>query len=269
MLKDEIKLIMRKNGLTFHKSLGQNFLICESTLENIVAGSGVTENDTVLEIGPGLGVLTNRLAPVAKKVTAIELDSKLATFLRANTPENVEIIQGDVLKIPLPESSIVIANIPYYITSPIIMRLLEENLPIRSATIMVQKEVAQRITAKPNSKNYGILSIACQYYSNPSILQIVPANCFLPAPKVDSAVVHMEILPEPAVNVNHESFFNLVRAAFSQRRKTLANSLSHTLNIEKNLVIKAIIDANLHENVRAENLSLEDFANLLTHLTFN
>jgi len=263
-MKNEILRIMKANGMAFNKSLGQNFLIDEEVLERIV--DGVLPTDNILEIGAGLGILTNRLLKITPNVIAVEFDKKLAKYLEKNT--KAKIIQEDILKCDLvkitTENKInkIIANLPYYITSPIIMRILEELEGIKSARLMVQYEVAKRIVAAESSKDYGILSIACQYYAECELLFKVPYSSFLPVPKVDSAVVELKIRQTPLISSNKDDFFKLIKAAFAQRRKTFANSVSNTLNIDKSILENALQKINRTGNARAEQLSISEFDEL-------
>ncbi|NTU43076.1 MAG: ribosomal RNA small subunit methyltransferase A [Nitrospirales bacterium] len=245
------------------KSLGQNFLFDPSILRRIIAASGTTSDDTVVEIGPGPGRLTLILANAAKRVVAIELDRDLCADLQeqAKAYPNLEVICGDALQYPFEEIEPfrVVANIPYYITTPIIFRLLEARGKLRSLTLTIQKEVAQRIVAKPGGKDYSSLSVALQYYGVPKLAFIVPRGAFRPVPKVDSAVIHLEILPAPRVQVLDEpTFFRVVRAAFSQRRKTLSNSLKAAFGDVKDLIVATGVDPVR----RAETLSIEEFGRL-------
>ncbi|MDI6802157.1 MAG: 16S rRNA (adenine(1518)-N(6)/adenine(1519)-N(6))-dimethyltransferase RsmA [Thermodesulfovibrionales bacterium] len=264
------------------KYLGQNFLFDPSILHKIIEVSNLTSDDTVIEIGPGHGKLTKMLAEIAKKVIAIELDLELYTRLKEEFeriksyhsythlpiyPFNIEFIHGDALKYHYEKLGAfkVVSNIPYYITTPIIFRLIEARKNLKSMTLTIQKEVAQRIVAKPDTKDYGVLSIAVQYYAHPELKFIVPRGAFRPVPKVDSAVIHVEILEKPRVNVRDEKlFFRIVRTAFSQRRKTLSNSLKA---ISKD--IKGILmDAEINPIRRAETLTIEEFAKLSNVLSF-
>lgn len=276
-----IKDIIEEHGFKFSKSLGQNFLIDANITRKIVEFAEITDKECVLEIGPGIGTLTQLLCQRAKKVIAIEIDSKLVPILKSNLKEynNLKIINNDVLKIDLRElvekefdnSKIkVIGNLPYYITTPIILELLGKKLNISDITIMVQKEVAQRINAKPGTKHYGALSIAVQYYCKPKIGFTVSNMCFMPSPKVNSIVLKLELLDKPMVEVRNEKvFFKTVKAAFSQRRKTLLNSLSSSnlLNINKQQIRNILSKLGIPENQRGENLTLEQFAKLSDELT--
>lgn len=249
------------------KYLGQNFLFDPSILRRIIEAANIKHYDTAVEIGPGYGTLTKLLAGVAKKVIAIELDYELYEKLKDELKEfkNIELIHGDALKYPYErlEPFKVVANIPYYITTPIILRLIEARKNLISMTLTIQKEVAQRIVGKPNTKDYGVLSIAIQYYGIPELKFIIPKGAFRPVPKVDSAVIHIEMFDKPRVIVTDEKlFFRIVKIAFSQRRKTLSNSLKSISKDIKEILINAEIDPNR----RAETLSLEEFARI-TDLT--
>ncbi|MBA4349565.1 MAG: 16S rRNA (adenine(1518)-N(6)/adenine(1519)-N(6))-dimethyltransferase [Thermodesulfovibrio sp.] len=245
------------------KYLGQNFLFDPSILRRIIDVSGVTHNDTVVEIGPGHGRLTKMLAEAAGKVIAIELDSELFKKLKDELKEfnNIELVHGDVLKYPFDEIGPfkVVSNIPYYITTPIIFRLLEARKNLKSMTLTIQKEVAERIVAKPDTKEYGVLSLAVQYYAKPEIKFIIPRGAFRPVPKVDSAVIHLDTLKKPKVKVHDEKlFFRIIKAGFSQRRKTLSNALKP---IAKNIK-ELLIDAGIEPIRRSETLTIEEFARL-------
>lgn len=265
----QIKEIMSAHGLTFHKGLGQNFLFDAHFLDQIVSSAELTKEDTVLEIGPGLGVLTTRMAEKAKKVIAVEIDSGIVPVLENLTRDfgNVKIINKDILKtnldeiLPKGEKVKVVANLPYYITSPIIMKLLEECKNLYCIVIMIQKEVADRIVSVPGTKDYSALSVAVQYYSNPEKRVIVPAGAFIPPPKVDSAVLRLNIPDEPKFSPDSEkTFFRTVRAAFGQRRKTLANGLATGFPEFGKARIKEIIaELGFPETVRGETLSIQDF----------
>lgn len=267
-----IREILARHGFQFSKSLGQNFLINPSVCPRMAEESGLDKDGGVIEVGPGIGVLTCELAQRAKKVVAIELDRRLLPVLKETLEEydNVSVLNQDILKVDLktliqqefpgmPVS--VCANLPYYITSPVIMRLLEERLPIDSLTVMVQKEAADRLCAQPGTREAGAVSIAVQYYAQPEILFKVSRGSFLPAPNVDSAVIRLKVRKRPAVIVADEGFFfRVVKAAFGQRRKTLSNSLSTGLQISKDLVGKALQQAGISQTARAEQLSIEQFA---------
>ena len=269
-----IKEIMERNGFTFSKALGQNFIVNPSVCPRIAEQGGASPERGVIEIGAGVGVLTAELARRAKKVVCIEIDSRLLPILDETLAEfdNIKIINEDVLKVNLPQLNqqefsgmevVVCANLPYYITSPILMALLEQRLPIRSITVMVQKEAAQRICAKPGSRQAGAITAAVHYYSTPQMLFPVFRGSFLPAPDVDSAVIRLDVNQKPPVEVRDEKlFFTVVRGAFGQRRKTILNTLSSALAMEKEKVRELLEKAGVRENARAEELTLEDFAAL-------
>lgn len=258
---------------TFHlrasKRMGQNFLIDGAIVRGIVEAAEIAPGDRVLEIGPGIGTLTQGLAEAGAQVVAVELDRKLPEVLAHTLQgyDNVRIHQGDILRVDLRElmgegSYKVVANLPYYITTPILMTLLERRLPITKIVTMVQKEVAERMTAPPGGKDYGALSVAVQYYTEPEILLEVPPNSFLPAPEVDSVVISCRLRESPVVQVRDEKvFFRVVRAAFGQRRKTLSNALRGA-GFEKGSVQKALAQAEIDSARRGETLSLEEFARL-------
>lgn len=269
-----IRALMQQHGKQFAKSLGQNFLTDASVLDCIVEQSGIGAETDVLEIGPGIGVLTARLCRSARKVVSVELDDKLLPILADTLAEfdNVEIVHGDILKTDIGalvqdrfggEKVQVAANLPYYITSPILMRLIEARMWISSVTVMVQKEVAQRIAASPGGKDYGVLSVAVQAYGDVELLTEVPPESFLPPPKVSSAVIRIRLSDEPRIAANETLFFKIVKASFAQRRKTLCNSLSATMpQYDKERIRACLTECGLSETVRAERLSLEDFAKL-------
>lgn len=269
-----IRALLEKHGFRFSKALGQNFLINPSICPRMAEASGADEATGVLEIGPGIGVLTVELAKRAKKVVAIELDDRLFPILRETLAPypNASVVHGDALKVDLfrlleeafPGMPVVVcANLPYYITSPVLMRLLEERLPVQAITVMVQKEAADRICAQPGTREAGALSIGVRYFAQPEVLFRVSRGSFLPAPNVDSAVISLRVRGEPAVAVADESFFfQTVRAAFGQRRKTLANAVAAGLALEKTVVQAAIAEAGIAEQARAEQLSLAQFAAL-------
>lgn len=277
------KEIISEYQFKFSKSLGQNFLIDENILEKIVIGSQVTKGDYVIEVGPGIGSLTQYIAEKAKSVLAIEIDKSLIPILDRTLAgySNVKVINEDVLKLDLhkimaeefkePDAKIkVIANLPYYVTTPIVMKFLEEKLPIDSMTIMIQQEVAKRMEAMPSTKDYGALSIAVQYYSNPRIIAKVPPSVFIPQPKVDSIVIRLDILDKPRVKVEDEKlFFAIVKDAFSKRRKTLLNALSTgNLKLEKELLKEVFEKIDINPQRRGETLSIEEFA-LIANEIFN
>ncbi|MBO5551780.1 MAG: 16S rRNA (adenine(1518)-N(6)/adenine(1519)-N(6))-dimethyltransferase RsmA [Lachnospiraceae bacterium] len=271
-LVDNTKAVMNIYGFTASKRFGQNFIRDRSVLEDIVKASGLTGDEDAVEIGPGIGVLTEFLAEAAGKVYAVEVDRKLIPILQDTLSryDNIEIINQDILKTDLTALTgdrpfRIVANLPYYITTPIIMSLLETRVPCRSLTVMVQKEVGERMTAAPGNKNYGALTLAVEYYTRAEVVRRVPPGCFIPAPKVDSVVVHMDVYDAPPVKVKDERLlFALIRGAFNQRRKTLANALSGYAGLEltREQVIKAIEAAGKKPTVRGEELSLSDFAAL-------
>lgn len=265
-----IREVLDKFGFKFSKSLGQNFLIDGNIVRNIVKGAQVNKDDYVLEIGPGIGTLTEELALNAKKVVAVEIDRNLLPILdyTLSKHDNVEIVEGDILKINIHDlideklnggPIKVVANLPYYVTTPIIARLIEEDLNIESITVMVQKEVAQRIVAPPGNKQYGSLTVFVNFYSDPEILLSVPKTVFMPQPKVDSAVIRLN-MKEPPVDIDKKLFFKIVKAAFGQRRKTILNSLSNReLGLDKEQVKELLERSNISPKARAENLKIEDF----------
>ena len=273
-----IEHIFKKHGFSFKKSLGQNFLINASVCPSMAAKA--CDSDTgVLEIGPGIGVLTHELSKVAKKVVAIELDERLKKILPETLSDcnNVEVIYGDVMKLDLHkiikekfsdcERISICANLPYYITSPIIMMLLENKLPINNITVMVQKEAAQRLCAEVGTRDAGAVTIAVNYYANSKILFEVDRYSFMPPPNVDSAVISLEIRKNPPINIeNEKKFFSLVKSAFAQRRKTLVNTVSNTSNFTKEQIKDALNEIGLNESIRAEQLTMQDFANLSNKL---
>lgn len=267
-----IKSIRERFGFTFKKGLGQNFLTSRAVLENIA--DAAQTHDGVIEIGPGFGVLTSELASRAEKVVAIEIDERLIEVLEYTLSSygNVKIINDDVLKLDLKEliknefeghEVSVAANLPYYITTPIIAKLLEERLPVKNIVVMVQKEVAERLCAKSGSKDYGAITVMCRYFTNPEIVTTVPASLFVPPPKVDSAVLKLSVLDEPSVSVKDEKlFFRVVKAAFSQRRKTLLNCLCANFPIAKAQMSALLLSADIEPSRRGETLTLEEFAKL-------
>lgn len=275
-----IQGILKKHNFNFSHSLGQNFIINPEICPKMAKMSEIDEKTGVLEIGPGIGVLTKELSRLSKKVVAVELDKRLMPVLKDTLSDfkNVEIINQDILKIDLKKlieqkfqdimDIIVCANLPYYITSPIIMKLFEENLPIKSITVMVQKEVAERICAEVGSKNSSSLTVSVNYYSSPEFLFEVKKENFIPSPKVDSAVIKLNLHDKYKLQVkNEENFFKIVKAAFSQRRKTILNSLASGLNFDKSTTKKLLEKTNIKENLRAENLTMEQFVNLNNEFT--
>ena len=268
--------VLQKYGFVFQKRFGQNFLIDTHVLDRIIQASEITKDDFVLEIGPGIGTMTQYLADSAREVTAVEIDDALIPILKDTLKEwdNVNVIHGDILKTDIRKIADeknqgrpikVVANLPYYITTPIIMGLFESHVPVDSITVMVQKEVADRMQTGPGSKDYGALSLAVQYYAKPEIVANVPPNCFMPRPKVGSAVIRLTRHQNPPVTAKDEKLmFRIIRASFSQRRKTLANGLknSRELNYTKEQVEAAITECGLPLNIRGEALTLEQFAKL-------
>ena len=268
--------ILQKYGFVFQKRFGQNFLIDTHVLERIIEASEITKDDFVLEIGPGIGTMTQYLAEAAREVTAVEIDDALIPILKDTLKEwdNVTVLHGDILKTDIRKIADeknqgrpikVVANLPYYITTPIIMGLFESHVPVDSITVMVQKEVADRMQTGPGSKDYGALSLAVQYYAEPKIVANVPPNCFMPRPKVGSAVIRLTRHQNPPVTTLDEKLmFRLIRASFNQRRKTLSNSLknSQELPYSKEEVEAAITECGLPLNIRGEALTLEQFARL-------
>lgn len=268
--------VIKKYEFCFQKKFGQNFLIDGHVLDKIIAGAGVTKDDMVLEIGPGIGTMTQYLAEAAGKVVAVEIDRNLLPILQETLADydNVKVIHADVLSLDL-EKLVqeenggrpikVVANLPYYITTPIIMALFEQHVPLANMTVMVQKEVAARMKSGPGSKDYGALSLAVQYYAEPYIVANVPCNCFMPRPNVDSAVIRLTRYEEPPVQVKDEKMlFKIIRASFNQRRKTLQNGLNNSseLNFTKDQIAAAIAEAGFSPSVRGEALTLEQFAKL-------
>ena len=274
--KETIRVI-QENNFTFRKKFGQNFLIDSHVIEKIIEAAEIDENTEVLEIGPGIGTLTQYLAEAAKTVTAVEIDDKLIPILEKTLAEydNVNIIHGDILKQDISKmydgrSFKIVANLPYYITTPIIMSLLESRVTADSITVMIQKEVADRMKAQPGSKDYGALSLAVQYYSEPYLAANVPPNCFMPRPNVGSAVIRLKVLDTPTVSVKDEGLmFKLIRAAFNQRRKTLANAIKNYegLSYSREEIEEALTELGFDVMVRGEALKLEDFAKLSDRLS--
>ena len=268
--------VLNKYGFTFQKKFGQNFLIDPHVLDKIIRAAEITEDDFVLEIGPGMGTMTQYLAYAAREVYAVEIDKSLIPILEDTLSgyDNVRVINEDVLKLDLKKLADeenngkpvkVVANLPYYITTPIIMGLFENEVPVESITVMVQKEVADRMQTGPGNKDYGALSLAVQYYADPYIVANVPPNCFMPRPKVGSAVIRLTCHQEKPVQVQDEKLmFNIIRASFNQRRKTLANGLKNaaTLDFTKEEVEAAIDALGKGASVRGETLTLEEFARL-------
>lgn len=268
--------VLQKYRFNFQKKFGQNFLIDTHVLDKIIDASGVTEDDFVLEIGPGIGTMTQYLCERAREVVAVEIDKNLIPILSDTLKNysNVTVINEDILKLDICKLAEeknqgkpikVVANLPYYITTPIIMGLFESHVPIDSITIMVQKEVAERMQEGPGSKEYGALSLAVQYYAKPEIVANVPPNCFMPRPNVGSAVIRLTRHEKPPVEVEDEKLmFRIIRASFNQRRKTLANGLNNSpeIHLPKEVIQESIVSLGVLENIRGEALSLEQFAEL-------
>jgi 16S rRNA (adenine1518-N6/adenine1519-N6)-dimethyltransferase len=269
------KELIKKYGIKLTKSLGQNFLTDDNVVRRIVDTAEITKDDLVMEIGPGIGSMTGELASRAGKVIAVEIDKYLIPALKDNLKEfsNLEIINQDIMKVNVREITDsghnmrikVAANLPYYITTPIIMKLLEEENDIELMVFMVQKEVAQRMVAKPGGKDYGALSVAVQYYAQPEIVFDVPPHCFVPQPEVDSTIIKLKKNTTPPVSLkDKDMFFKVVKASFGQRRKTLLNALTNSggFNKSKEEIREILINLNINENARGETLSIEQFASL-------
>ena len=269
------KKIVEKYGFSFKKNFGQNFLVDERVLGKIVSSAEISKDAVVIEVGPGIGTLTQALAKEAYKVVAVEIDTTLVPILGEllSDFDNIEIINEDILKVDVnaiaekyPDKKIkMVANLPYYITTPIIMNVLENHIPVESITVMIQKEVAYRMKAQPSTKDYGSLSLAVQYYCEPYLVANVPQNCFMPRPNVDSAVIKLTVMDKPKVQVNNEKFmFEFIKAAFSQRRKTLVNCIfsSGLLTLSKDEIGKMLNGLGYDERVRGESLTLEDYGKI-------
>ncbi|MFT8323205.1 MAG: 16S rRNA (adenine(1518)-N(6)/adenine(1519)-N(6))-dimethyltransferase RsmA [Bacillus sp. (in: firmicutes)] len=272
------KEILEKYGFSFKKSLGQNFLIDTNILRNIVEHAELSAESGAIEVGPGIGALTEQLAKRSKKVVAFEIDQRLLPILDETLApyKNTKVIHEDILKANVKEviaaefeginDIMLVANLPYYVTTPIIMKILEEGLPLRGIVVMLQKEVAERISAKPSTKEYGSLSIAIQYYTVPEVVMIVPKTVFVPQPNVDSAVIKLTRRETPLVSVKNEDFFfQITRASFAQRRKTILNNLSSQLENgkqKKEEIIEALQEVGIDPSRRGESLSIEEFARL-------
>lgn len=277
---EETKFLMKKYGISANKSLGQNFLIDDEAVENIVEAANLSNNDMVIEIGPGLGTLTAKLLEKAGKVISIELDDRMIEILndRFSLYDNFMLLHEDVLKVDLNKlidenienmkSVKIVANLPYYITTPIIMKLLEDNLNIESITVMIQKEVSDRITAIPGEKNSGAITYSVYYYADAKEVCFVSKDCFIPAPEVNSEVINLHIRGERTVKVkSEEMFFKVIKASFMQRRKTLLNGLVNSSIVKDKETGKSLLkDIGLPENIRGENLSIEQFAKLADEL---
>lgn len=270
----EIKRILSKHGFTFSKAMGQNFLINPSVCPRMAEFCGADSETGVLEIGPGLGVLTNELCKVAKKVVSVELDTRLLPVLEETMAEhsNFKVINGDVMKVDLHKlikeefegmDVVVCANLPYYITSPIIMKLLEDKLPIKALTVMVQKEAADRLCAEVGTRESGAVTVAVSYYSKAEKLFSVSRGSFMPAPNVDSAVIKLHVADKPRIDVRDEKlFFKMVKSAFAQRRKTISNSVTSGLSLSKDDFRAACENAGISPTARAEALTLEELGRL-------
>ena len=268
------KEVVQKHNFKFSKSLGQNFLIDTNVIDRILEGARVQEGDYVIEVGPGIGTLTKEMGRTAEKVVAIEIDKTLIPILEETLADfpNIEVINQDILKVDVQElvkeklnggPVKLIANLPYYITTPIVMKFLEEDIPVTDIVVLVQKEVADRMNAQPNSKDYGALSVAVQYYCDTEIVAKAPRHMFMPQPNVDSTVIGLHVREEKKYNVDNEDiFFKTVKASFGQRRKTLLNSLGGLGFLSKDQIKVALQEANIDEKRRGETLSIEEFASL-------
>lgn len=278
----ETRFIMKKYNITANKNYGQNFLIDDDVIDGIIANANITSEDLIIEIGPGLGTLTAELLKKAGKVISIELDPKMINILndRFSLYENFELINQDVLKVdlnnlinsnlenPTLKNAKVVANLPYYITTPIIMKLLEEKLNLKSITVMVQREVALRLAAKPGEKETGAITYSINYYTEPKIVLDVPNNSFIPAPEVHSAVIKLDILDKPRVKLNNEKlFFDVIKASFLQKRKTLVNALNNSKLFNNKTEILEMLDSlNIDQNIRGEKLSIEEYAAITEYI---
>lgn len=268
------KEVVQKHNFKFSKSLGQNFLIDTNVIDRILEGARVKEGDYVIEVGPGIGTLTKEMGRSAEKVVAIEIDKTLIPILEETLEDfpNIEVINQDILKVNVQElvkeklnggPVKLVANLPYYITTPIVMKFLEEDIPVTDIVVMVQKEVADRMNAKPNTKDYGALSVAVQYYCDTEIVAKAPRHMFMPQPNVDSTVIGLHVREEQIYHVDNEDiFFKTVKASFGQRRKTLLNSLGGLGFLSKDQIKEALKEANIDEKRRGETLSIEEFATL-------
>lgn len=268
------KEVVDKHGFKFSKSLGQNFLIDDNVIDKILDGARLSEGDKIIEVGPGIGTLTREMGKVADKVVAIEIDKTLIPILKDTLDEfeNIEVVNQDILKVDI--QGLVneklsggpvklVANLPYYITTPIVMKFLEEDIPVTDIVVMVQKEVADRMNAGPGTKDYGALSIAVQYYCDTEIVAKAPRHMFIPQPNVDSTVIGLHVREEKKYKVDSEEvFFKTVKAAFGQRRKTLLNALGTLGFLDKDEIREVLQEANIDEKRRGETLSIEEFANL-------
>ncbi|CEJ72211.1 KsgA/Dim1 family 16S ribosomal RNA methyltransferase [[Clostridium] sordellii] len=268
------KEVVDKHGFKFSKSLGQNFLIDDNVIDRILDGARLSKGDKIIEVGPGIGTLTREMGRVADKVVAIEIDKTLIPILKDTLDEfeNIEVINQDILKVNVEDLVTeklnggpvkLVANLPYYITTPIVMKFLEEDIPVTDIVVMVQKEVADRMNANPGTKDYGALSVAVQYYCDTEIVAKAPRHMFIPQPNVDSTVIGLHVREERKYNVDSEDiFFKTVKAAFGQRRKTLLNALGTLGFLNKDEIREVLNEANIDEKRRGETLSIEEFANL-------
>ncbi len=272
------KQIVEKHNFKFSKSLGQNFLIDDNVIDKILDGARLSETDKIIEVGPGIGTLTREMGKTAKNVVAIEIDKTLIPILQETLSDldNVEVVNEDILKVDVQglineklEGGPVklVANLPYYITTPIVMKFLEEDIPVTDIVVMVQKEVADRMNAKPSTKDYGALSVAVQYYCDTEIVAKAPRHMFVPQPKVDSIVIGLHVREEKKYEVDNEDiFFKTVKASFGQRRKTLLNSLGGLGFLTKDQIREALLASNIDEKRRGETLSIEEFATLANEI---
>lgn len=269
MKKNNTKDIVNKYNFSFTKSLGQNFLIDDGVIRDIVEGADVEKEDVIVEIGPGSGALTRELLNVAKEVIAIEVDSKLIPILKEELKEydNLTLINEDILKINLDEIVLekenlkLVANLPYYATTPIIAKILKQGLNFKSLTVMIQKEVGERMSAKPKDKEYGSLSLLVQYYCNINVIRKVSPSSFIPRPKVDSIIIRLDKLQQPRVSVKDEElFFKIIRTAFNMRRKTMWNVIKSLSNLDKEIIERVFKLSNIDTKRRGETLSVEEFA---------
>ena len=268
------KSVVEKHNFKFSKSLGQNFLIDDNVIDKILNGARLSEGNNIIEVGPGIGTLTREMGKIADKVVAIEIDKSLIPILKETLGEfdNIEVVNNDILKVNVEElvkekfdnkPIKLVANLPYYITTPIVMKFLEENIPVTDIVVMVQKEVADRMNAKPSTKDYGALSVAVQYYCDTEIVAKAPRHMFIPQPNVDSTVIGLHVREEKKYNVDNEDiFFKTVKASFGQRRKTLLNSLGGLGFLNKDEIKEVLKQANIDEKRRGETLTIEEFATL-------
>ena len=268
------KSVVEKHNFKFSKSLGQNFLIDDNVIDKILNGARLSEGDNIIEVGPGIGTLTREMGKIADKVVAIEIDKSLIPILKETLGEfdNIEVVNNDILKVNIEElvkekfdnkPIKLVANHPYYITTPIVMKFLEENIPVTDIVVMVQKEVADRMNAKPSTKDYGALSVAVQYYCDTEIVAKAPRHMFIPQPNVDSTVIGLHVREEKKYNVDNEDiFFKTVKASFGQRRKTLLNSLGGLGFLNKDEIKEVLKQSNIDEKRRGETLTIEEFATL-------